>query len=139
MFTAQAPIVERLSHSAERAASARMILIVEDEILIRLDAAEIFIEAGFHVITVGNADEALEVLLLLAPIDLVFTDIRMPGTIDGLDLAHRVRLDWPHIKIVITSGHLNPTAFVPHGFFAKPYSPSDVVDCISRLLADGQS
>ena len=121
---------------SETAAPPSTVLVVEDEVLIRMAAAEMLISAGFQVIQASTADEALEVLSSSVPVDLVFTDVRMPGSMDGLGLAHRMRLEWPGIKIVLASGHLQmPNAVAPDAFFAKPYSHAAVLGCISRLLA----
>jgi CheY-like chemotaxis protein len=118
------------------AEAPKTILVVEDEVCIRFDVTETLTSAGFHVIPVSTADEALEVLLLLPmPIDLVFTDVRMPGSIDGLGLARRVQSEWPHIKVVVASGHLQmPSDLVPAASFGKPYLPAVVTDCIGGLL-----
>jgi CheY-like chemotaxis protein len=113
----------------------KTILVVEDEVCIRFDVTETLTSAGFNVIPVSTADEALEVLLLPAPIDLVFTDVRMPGSIDGLELARRVQSEWPHIKIVVASGHLQmPSDLAPAASFGKPYLLAVVTDCIGGLL-----
>ena len=81
-----------------------MILIVEDEFLLRMDSAEVIENAGFEVIQAGNADEAIAILEARPDIHIVFTDIQMPGSMDGLKLARFVRDRWPPIKIVATSG-----------------------------------
>ena len=80
------------------------ILIVEDEALVRLCAVRMIEDAGFEVIEAANADEAIRILESRNDIRVVFTDIHMPGSIDGLKLAHAVRNRWPPIKIIVTSG-----------------------------------
>ena len=80
------------------------ILIVEDEFLLRLDSAEVIAKAGFEVVQAANADEAIAILTARSNIHVVFTDIQMPGSMDGLKLARFVRHHWPPIKIVATSG-----------------------------------
>ena len=85
---------------------ARVILIVEDEFLLRLDSAETIENAGFEVIQAANADEAIAILTARPDIHVVFTDIQMPGSMDGLKLARFVRDRWPPIKIIATSGHV---------------------------------
>ena len=82
-----------------------VILIVEDDFLIRMNAAEMIADAGFDVIEAGNADEAIVILEARPDIHVVFTDIQMPGSMDGLKLARFVRGRWPPIKIVATSGN----------------------------------
>ena len=84
-----------------------VVLIVEDEFLLRIDAAEMIAAAGFEVIEAANADQAIEVLEARRDITVVFTDIQMPGSMDGLKLARAVRGRWPPIKIVATSGRVN--------------------------------
>src|SRR3954465_1037114 len=106
-----------------------VVLIVEDELLLRIDAAEMIKAAGFEVLEAGNADEAIEILEARRDITVVFTDIQMPGSMDGLKLARAVRGRWPPIKIVATSGHVRISeADLPEGgrFLTKPYSPGQV-------------
>jgi CheY-like chemotaxis protein len=87
-----------------------VILIVEDEFLLRMDSAEVIENAGFEVIQAANADEAIAILTARPNIHVVFTDIQMPGSMDGLKLAEFVRKRWPPIKIVATSGLASPRA-----------------------------
>jgi CheY-like chemotaxis protein len=84
-----------------------LVLIVEDELLLRIDAAEMIKAAGFEVVEAANADQAIEVLEARRDITVVFTDIQMPGSRDGLKLARAVRGRWPPIKIIATSGRLH--------------------------------
>ena len=80
------------------------VLIVEDEPLIRMGTASLIEDAGFKVHEAGNADEAIRILELHDEIRLIFTDVNMPGSMDGLKLAHYVRGRWPPVKIIVTSG-----------------------------------
>jgi CheY-like chemotaxis protein len=108
---------------------APVILIVEDETLIRFGAVHMVEDAGFEVIEAANADEAIEILESRSDIRVVFTDIHMPGSMDGLKLAHAVRYRWPPIKIIVTSGRQLLTEHdLPEGgrFLAKPYNPSQI-------------
>src|SRR5580658_9703668 len=84
-----------------------VVLIVEDEFLLRMDAVDIIAAAGFEAIEASNADEAIEILEARRDISVVFTDIQMPGSMDGLKLAAAVRDRWPPILIVATSGHVS--------------------------------
>jgi CheY-like chemotaxis protein len=107
-----------------------MILIVEDEFLLRLDSAETIENAGFEVIQAANADEAIAILKARPDIHVVFTDIQMPGSMDGLKLARFVRDRWPPIKIVATSGRVMVgDDDLPDGsvFLPKPYRGAEVV------------
>lgn len=109
------------------------VLIVEDEPLVRLCAVETVEGAGFEVIEAANADEAIRILESRRDIRVVFTDIHMPGSMDGLKLAHAVRNRWPPIKIIVTSGRETAAEQdLPAGgrFFAKPYDPSEIKDAL---------
>jgi len=108
---------------------APVILIVEDEALIRMGAVRIIEDADFEVIEAANADEAIKILEARSDVRVVFTDIHMPGSMNGLKLAHYVRNRWPPIKIIVTSGVERPTDdALPDGvrFFSKPYDPSQI-------------
>lgn len=112
-----------------------VVLIVEDEYLIRSNAAEMIVEAGYDVVEAGDADEAIAILNARPDIHVIFTDIQMPGSMDGLKLAHFVRGRWPPIKIIATSGHHKfQDGDLPEGglFLPKPYS----FDRISSILRE---
>jgi CheY-like chemotaxis protein len=114
----------------------RTVLVVEDEDLVRMLGVEIFNGAGFQVFEAANAEEALELLAAISAVHLLFTDINMPGTIDGLALAHRVVEEWPHIGIIIVSGQGIPHPdTLPRGsrFHIKPYDPERVLDHAREL------
>jgi CheY-like chemotaxis protein len=113
-----------------------VILIVEDEFLLRMDSAEVIERAGFEVIQAADADEAIAILTARSDIHVVFTDIQMPGSMDGLKLARFVRNRWPPIKIVATSGHVRIVADdLPAGsvFLPKPYRGAEVVAVLREL------
>src|ERR1700728_933024 len=110
-----------------------VVLVVEDEQLVRLSAVKVVEDAGFEVIEAANADEAIRILENRSDIRVVFTDIQMPGSIDGLKLAHAVRNRWPPIKIIVTSGHhVASDNELPEGgrFFAKPYDSTQITNTI---------
>ncbi|MBR0925174.1 CheY-like chemotaxis protein [Bradyrhizobium ottawaense] len=116
-----------------------VILIVEDEFLLRMDSVEILDDAGFEVIPAVNADEAVAILSAHTNVHLVFTDIQMPGSMDGLKLASFVRNRWPPIKIVATSGHVRAAAEdLPAGsvFLPKPYHQADLIATMRDLTAN---
>jgi CheY-like chemotaxis protein len=119
-------------------AKRAVILIVEDELLIRLNAVEMVEEAGFEVIEAASADEAIAILEGRLDIAVVFTDIQMPGSMDGLKLAAAVRDRWPPIMIVATSGRvqLDP-GDLPEGgrFLPKPYSPAEITKILREVIA----
>src|ERR1700729_3203418 len=112
------------------------VLIVEDEPLVRLCAVETVEAAGFEGIEASNADEAIRILENRSDIRVVFTDLHMPGSMDGLKLAHAVRNRWPPIKIIVTSGReLLTERDLPEGgrFLAKPYLPSQIADTLREF------
>jgi CheY-like chemotaxis protein len=117
-----------------------VILIVEDELLLRMDAAEVIENAGFEVIQAANADEAIAILTARPNVHVVFTDIQMPGSMDGLKLARFVRNRWPPIKIVATSGLVRvEDEDLPAGsiFLPKPYLAAEVVATLRALTGAG--
>jgi len=101
-----------------------VILVVEDEFLVRMLAVAVAQDSGFDVLSAGTADEAIEILESRSDIRLVFTDVNMPGSMDGLRLAHAVRNRWPPVELIVTSGHshIRKDELPERGrFFAKPY------------------
>jgi two-component system, response regulator PdtaR len=115
-----------------------VVLIVEDELLVRMDAADIIRSSGFTVVEARNADEAILILEDRPDITLVFTDIQMPGSMDGLKLAVAIRGRWPPIKIIATSGLSNISEeHLPAGsrFLPKPYSARQIVGAVRDLVA----
>src|SRR5580700_7186721 len=105
------------------------ILIVEDEPLVRLCAVDAVAAAGFEVIEAASADEAIQILERRSDILAVFTEIQMPGSMDGLTLAYAVHMRWSPIRIIVTSGReLLAEDDLPEGglFFAKPYDPTEI-------------
>ncbi len=106
-------------------AKRAVILSVEDEFLIRMNAVEMIEEAGFEVVDAASADEAIAILEARLDVTVVFTDIQVPGSMDGLKLAAAVRDRWPPVKIVATSGRVKRgPSDLPQGgrFLQKPYS-----------------
>jgi two-component system, response regulator PdtaR len=106
-----------------------LILIVEDEALVRFAAVCMFEDAGFRMMEAANSDEALELLAADSHVQLLFTDVNMPGPINGLALAQQVRERWPHIGIMVASANEVPQPELPIGsrFQQKPYSPDTVI------------
>lgn len=104
------------------------VLVVDDEVFVRMDLVDTLAAAGYPTREAGCAAEAIVVLEQHPDIAVLFTDIQMPGSMDGLALAHYVRKIWPPIVIVISSGNRSPVEEdMPSGaqFLAKPYSPQD--------------
>lgn len=112
------------------------ILLVEDEIFIRMDVAATLRKAGFEVIEAARADAALEFVESGEPIDLVFTDVQMPGTLDGLALAELVRARYPMLPILIGSGSwdVEDAASKFGKFIPKPYDPVGVARLIATTM-----
>ena len=113
-------------------------MVVEDEFLIRAMAVEALTEAGFEVLEAEHAQGALGVLRDRANrIRALFTDIHMPGAMNGLDLAHHARTNWPWIRLLLASGLANPhTTKMPAGsrFLSKPYDVAHAVRHIRELF-----
>lgn len=114
-------------------------VVVEDEILIRMAACQALEDAGFQVVETEHADEAIAILNARAQeIQAMFTDIHMPGSMDGMTLAHLSRQSWPWIALLVASGHARPGSHeMPEGsrFVAKPYDPDHVVGHLRDMIA----
>ena len=113
------------------------VLVVEDEALILWSTAQDLRDAGYEVLEAGNADEALEILTANPQISLLFTDVDMPGSMDGLKLSAAVASGWPPVKIIVTSGKtvLLPHQLPPEGrFMAKPYRSERVIAAMQDML-----
>lgn len=111
------------------------ILIVEDELLIRYMIAEIMRDAGYSVIEAVNADEALDIIQSGVHLDLVFSDVKMPGSLDGLGLLNSIKSTEPDLPVLITSGHCDPALALNGGaaqFVRKPYD----FDTVLALVRD---
>jgi DNA-binding NtrC family response regulator len=121
----------------EQLASRRVrILLVEDEFFIRFDVAEQLRDAGFEVIEASAADDAMDYIASGERIDALITDIRMPGTLDGLELAGRVRNMQPMLLILVASGsvELESAASRVGRFISKPYDPKRIAMLIAEML-----
>ena len=118
--------------------SGSAILVVEDIGPIRLGAVDMAEREGFLVFEAANADDAIAILEAHPEIRLVFTDIEMPGSMDGLKLARYVSLRWPPIRLILASGTLlREQAMLPDDvlFFAKPYRQTEIATAMRSLLA----
>jgi CheY-like chemotaxis protein len=117
--------------------STPVVLTVEDDPLLRMLAVEFVEEAGFVTLEAGNADEAVALLESRLDISLLFTDIDMPGSMDGLKLAHAVHDRWPPIKILIVSGKVRVQSIeLPSNscFVGKPYRTAALVAELRSLV-----
>ncbi|MDN2580091.1 response regulator [Aquibium sp. ELW1220] len=119
-----------------------VVLVVEDNTIIRMGAVDLVLAAGYEVLEACDADEAIRILEARSDIDLVFTDVQMPGTMDGIKLSHYIRDRWPPVKLIVASGAaILEESSLPDGsrFFPKPYDEHAITDAMARLLASGRS
>jgi DNA-binding NtrC family response regulator len=114
---------------------ATCVLIVDDEPAVRALATDILADAGFDTIAAADADQALH-LLENDPknVDVLFTDVRMPGAMSGLDLARVAKRKWPALRVIVTSGYFAGD-FPTHQFLRKPWSASELVSRIAQAAA----
>ena len=113
------------------------VLVVEDDFLIRANAVDIIEEAGFQVDAASSADEAIRVLEERRNVGVVFTDVHMPGSLNGLDLARLVERKWPTMGLIVTSGRATKMDIPCRAIFlAKPYSSSQLVGKVLALLEE---
>jgi CheY-like chemotaxis protein len=125
-YLGKRPVMMVLHHSSVPA----VVLVVEDEMLLRMRAVDMVEDAGFTSVEAVNADEAVAILESRSDIALLFTDIQMPGSMDGLKLAHAVHERWPPIKIILVSGQLRPANIdIPADsrFFGKPLEAEEMI------------
>ena len=115
------------------------VLIVEDETMVRMPIAEYLRDCGYNVVEAGDAHEAIAAMDAEGPVSLVFTDVRMPGKMDGFGLAEWFRSNYPSVPVLLTSGYnggrsLPATSDPAVRFIEKPYSQTQVVRRIEALL-----
>jgi CheY-like chemotaxis protein len=132
-------VVKSTPASAEPSVETRTVLVVEDDVLIRLMVADRLRACCFDVVEACSAEEAVTLLQSEVPIDLVFTDVQMPGPMDGMALAKLVRETRPEMKVIVASGNLpaGGRAQPTDAFFRKPYDLDRLATRIEELLADG--
>lgn len=129
-----------LFEPAARAAmplNTAVILAVEDNPIILAGALDLIRNGGFDAIGATSADEAITILEARSDIRLVFTDVEMPGTIDGIKLAHYIRERWPPIHLIVASGRmiLEESQLPANSkFFSKPYDDNTIIDAITKML-----
>ncbi len=126
--------------SSDSTGSPAKVLVVEDEMVLRMSAVDIVEDAGFTAVEAVNADEAISILEARSDISLLFTDIQMPGSMDGLKLAHAVHDRWPAIKIILVSGQVNPPAAerpTDSRFFGKPVEVEEMTAQLQVMIGAG--
>jgi two-component system, response regulator PdtaR len=105
-----------------------LIVVVDDDVFERMGASIMFVDAGYRVLEAGDADEALLFFETNADVRLLFTDVSMPGSMSGSDLAHQVAERWPGVGIIVTSGRPRPHQLpLSMLFHDKPYEPAAVL------------
>lgn len=117
--------------------TAPVVLVVEDEMLLRMRTVDMVEDAGFTSVEAIDADAAVSILEARSDIALLITDIQMPGSMDGLMLAHAVHARWPPIKIIVVSGHLLRSMIdIPADsrFFAKPLRAGDIIPEMQDMI-----
>jgi CheY-like chemotaxis protein len=117
--------------------SDAVVLVVEDNPLILMGALDLVGIAGFEGVGAASADQAIAILEARTDIRLVFTDVEMPGTFDGVKLAHYIRNRWPPIHLIVASGRaILEESQLPAGarFFSKPYDDKTIVEEMTRML-----
>lgn len=119
-----------------------VVLAVEDEPIVRMSMADFLDDAGFKVFEAVNADEAIALLQARTDVQAIVTDIEMPGSMNGLELARVVQLRWPGVGIVVTSGRVSPgpdDLMNKVVFLNKPYLPDAVIGAIRQVTMPKQS
>jgi CheY-like chemotaxis protein len=114
-----------------------VVLVVEDEMLLRMCAVDMVEDAGYIPVEAADADQAVAILESRSDIALMFTDIQMPGSMDGLGLAHSVHERWPPIKIIMVSGKLklaNTDIPTDSRFFEKPFEAGEMIAEMQNLI-----
>jgi CheY-like chemotaxis protein len=115
----------------------QVVLVVEDEMLLRMKAVDMVEDAGYISAEAIDADEALAILQSRSDIALLFTDVQMPGSMNGLQLAHVVHARWPPIKIILASGQLKLSGSeipLDSRFFGKPLQSEEVIAEMRAML-----
>jgi CheY-like chemotaxis protein len=113
-----------------------LVVVVDDDVFERLGASGMFLDAGYRVLEAGDADEALGLFETNADIRLLFTDVSMPGSMSGSDLAHQVAERWPGVGIIMTSGRPRPLKLpLSMLFHDKPYEPAAVLRQAREMTA----
>jgi CheY-like chemotaxis protein len=109
--------------------------VVEDEVVIRMLMADVLRDEGYQVIEAANGDEGKDILLSGQDVDLIITDVRMPGKIDGIELTTISKQMYPKRPVIVVSGHLPPTAAnSADEFLQKPYVPSSFLKVVVKLI-----
>jgi CheY-like chemotaxis protein len=136
MQVQSAPLGEAAMASANRHVH---ILVVEDELFIRMFISDAFLDEGYTVIEAFNADEAVDILKAGKAVDLVFSDVRMPGSLDGIGLLRFIKERFSKLPVILASGHLDPSIALAEGakhLLTKPYQINTVLNLVASQLED---
>lgn len=116
----------------ESAGTSYIVLVVEDDPLVRMAAVEMVLDASWQVFEAVDGDQALAILYAHPEINVLFTDVEMPGSMDGFMLATAAKKRMPGLTVIIISGRMGPSSAMPEGakFFSKPYSTAEVMAAI---------
>jgi CheY-like chemotaxis protein len=132
-LTSKVSVMMAFDHSVVPA----VVLVVEDEMLLRMRAVDMVEDAGYTSVEAVDADEAVAILESRSDVALMFTDIQMPGSMDGLKLAHTVHERWPPIKIILVSGQLKPANIdIPADsrFYGKPLEAKEMIAEMQSMI-----
>jgi CheY-like chemotaxis protein len=132
-LTSKVSVMMAFDHSVVPA----VVLVVEDEMLLRMRAVDMVEDAGYTSVEAVDADEAVAILESRSDVALIFTDIQMPGSMDGLKLAHTVHERWPPIKIILVSGQLKPANIdIPADsrFYGKPLEAKEMIAEMQSMI-----
>ena len=126
----------------ETESSSPVILVVEDDGLVRRVSADQLADVGYQVLEAANSEEAIAIFEAGVGVAVLFTDVNMPGDLDGLDLARLVHQRWPNVRLLVTSGgaKAGPDDVPDEGrFIAKPYSLDRMCSMVDELVGQGWS
>ena len=131
---------QKATEQGQASAQSRCVLIVEDEFLIRLTLAEVLSDEGYTVLEAETADEAVKLIEESPEIDVLLTDIQLPGQLDGRGLVQHVRQTKPDLPVIFMTGRPDTIAAQGPGsreiYVAKPYLPSEICAAVRKMLAD---
>ena len=117
----------------------QIILVVEDDVMIRMLMVDVLSDEGYTVVEAANGDEGMSILTSGRHLDLVVTDVGMPGKVDGLALTGEAKRTFPDLPVIVVSGHLPPEAAArADAFLCKPYAPSAFLELVVKLIGSSR-
>ena len=129
-------VTQQNPDSAARAPHVPTVLVVDDEAMVRAPIAEYLRDCGYHVLEADDASQAIRLVDTPGQVDVVFSDVRMPGELDGAGLARWIRSHHPEVPVLLTSGYSAASSHLPRevGLIEKPYTQAQVLRRIRALL-----